>query len=295
MRSLITLIVFAGIPLWGQAPSVGVDTSHDQEQQTKLGGTQPQADKRGTKDSPFVIDTKGHHTTKEEAAEEEREKYDVKLIERWTLGTALSVAAFTGLLVIIGAFGVYAANRTLRAIERQATLQAASMAQWVTPGNWRVEVLQTQGPLSGYPKMLGITFDISNESNFPLTLSGVFGFCGALPGAPTNVILPTLVNPKKPHTSFVHVYPTEKQSSEYVEGVLRIAVDGTYTHVGVTGERGPNMHIIGNLVCGKGPIPPYMENEVIRLIPPGPAPKLGLLHYLELYWESRKPKDGEEG
>jgi len=146
MRNTLAVVVLAWIPLcWqplrGQPPTVGIKPSGNQQKQPNRTSSNAAPEQRGTQESPLVVDTKGHKNTKEEAAEEEREKDNKEFTDRWAFYATVAVAGFTGVLVIIGALGIRAANRTLKAIEKQATLQAASMTQWVSIAHWKVNLI----------------------------------------------------------------------------------------------------------------------------------------------------------
>ena len=125
MRRILAIILWAGIqfcsqPLWGQAPGVGIRPSGDPKQQTKLGATQ--TDKRGSIEVPLVVETHARPKSDKEAAEERKATDRKEFIDRWTLRLAGIGAGFTGLLVLVGGGGVWAALLTLKAIERQADL-----------------------------------------------------------------------------------------------------------------------------------------------------------------------------
>jgi hypothetical protein len=93
----------------------------------------------------------------------------------------------------------------------------------------------------------------------------------------------------------MHIGPqlTEGQLADYMGNVgFRVVIHGRIIHVGVAKEQSPLMIYHATLVCGRAISVPHLEHESIRLIPIEPAPKLGLRHYLRLYWESRKRKDG---
>ena len=297
MRRVLAVVFLAGTPfcwqpLRGQAPGVGVESGHDQKRQGKLGATQPKDDQRGTKQSPIVVDTVRHPKSEEEAAKEKADDNWKHNIDTWTVGLALAVALFNGALVIVGWRGVRAANRTLKAIERQVTLQAASMTQWVSVSKWTVNVVQTVGPLSPQPKVLSIEFAVVNESDFPLIMRATFRFFGLLPNrAELHTVGDVDLFPGKPHYMRVpSLRLTEDQGEDYVRNGLRITVHGQIIHVGVAKEQSPLMTIRGNLFCGKGIAAAYLENESIRLIPMEPVPEKGLLGRLRHWWK-RAPKE----
>lgn len=265
-RIATLLAVLTWIPLWGQSPSVRVDSSHNQKQQTKLGATKAQADQRGTKNSPVFVDMVQHPKSEQEAAKEKREKERKALIDGWTLGIAAAVALFTGTLVIIGWRGVNAAKRTLKAIERQATLQAASMTQWVSVDKW--DATYPEPTELGGPIRLDMGFWLVNESNFPLTAQGYIDFFGRLPEATRCNIIDAFVVPNKPLYIPFHLYISEEQHIQFCDRStgLTIAVHGEITHVGVVKERGPLMRLSGNLVCGLGR-QTSLEMATTRLVP----------------------------
>ena len=256
MRNLAALLAFlALIPLWGQVPGGGV------KQQP-----QPKADQRGTQNSPVVVDVISHPKSAQETAEE------VKAAKRKRL------------LVIIGWRGVRAANRTLRAIERQATLQAASMTQWVSVENWRAN-------LDLYDNKLAIDFSIVNESNFPLAMRATFRFSDRFPNR-AEIETRDHLFPRKPDNMNVSLVLTEDQLKDYNAFYgLRVWAFGWIYHVGVSGEESPIMSISGSVVCGTAIPTPYFDNQNISLSSQPPPPKAGLLYYLRLYWQSRKSKD----
>ena len=201
-----------------------------------------------------------------------KEENDTKgYVDTWSLRLAFAVTLFTGLLVLIGYFGVRAAIRTLRAIERQATLQAAAMTQWVSVVNWQSSLVTLFIPSSSpEPRSLLVQFDIANESSFPLIARFDFRFFGNLPNQVRLVsIQNTPMFPRKPYKCEVRLDLTEEQAKEYLNTALRIAVHGEIAHVGVAKEQGPLMSIRGNLVCGMNR-PTYLEFESISLTPIDP-------------------------
>jgi hypothetical protein len=297
MRRVLAVVFFAGTPfcwqpLWGQAPGVRVEYSHKPKHQPELPTAQAQPDKRGTQESPLVVETHDRRQTDKEATEAQANKDSAEFINRWTFRFTGIAALATVLLVIVGWFGVKAANRTLRAIERQVTLQAASMTQWVSVSKWIVNVAQTVGPLSPQPKVLSIEFAVVNESDFPLIMRATFRFFGLLPNrAELHTVGDVDLFPEKPHYMRVpSLRLTEDQGEDYVGNGLRIAVHGQIIHVGVAKEQSPLMTIRGNLFCGKGISAAYLENESIRLIPIEPGPEKSLLGRLRLRWK-RAPQE----
>lgn len=83
---------------------------------------------RGTEISPLIVDTEGHRDTPAESAEKTREKEEKHGVDTWTLRWAGITAGTTIILMLAGIGGVYAALRTLRAIEKQAGLMETQIA-----------------------------------------------------------------------------------------------------------------------------------------------------------------------
>jgi hypothetical protein len=127
MRKLLVLTLWAWIafswqPTWGQSPGVRIDPTHKPKQQANLAGDNTQRPQIGTNSSPLVVETHARAESKEESAKTQNDKDHAASIERWTLIFTGGATFFTGFLVVIGWRGVVAANRTLRAIEKQAGL-----------------------------------------------------------------------------------------------------------------------------------------------------------------------------
>jgi hypothetical protein len=204
----------------------------------------------------------------EKAAEEKKENDRKSYVDAWTLRLTVANAIFTGSLLLVGSFGIYAAIRTLRAIERQATLPAAAMTQWVSVVNWQSNLVTLFIPSSSpEPRALLVQFDIANESSFPLIARFDFRFFGNLPNRVRLVSSQdTPMFPRKPYKCEVRLRLTAEQSKEYLDTVLRIAVRGEIAHVGVAKEQGPLMSIGGNLVCGMNRST-FLEFENISLTP----------------------------
>lgn len=151
MWKILAVVLWAGIPfcgqpLRGQAPGVGVDPSHNQKQQPKLATGQPKEEQRGTKESPFIIETHDRPDSPKEAAKHKTENDTKEYRDRWTFRLAVAYTIFTGLLVSIGAGGVYAALRTLKAIEAQVAItkvQASLISPRLHDEGIRVSNLET--------------------------------------------------------------------------------------------------------------------------------------------------------
>lgn len=86
--------------------------------------TKPQSDQRGTKESPIFVYVEQDPQSKADATKAEKDDKRKEFNDRLVAWSAVGAAVFTGVLVIIGWRGVRAANRTLKAIERQADLMS---------------------------------------------------------------------------------------------------------------------------------------------------------------------------
>jgi hypothetical protein len=91
----------------------------DKPQDSKSTQTETITGRQGTKGMPLIVDMKGHVNTPQETADDEADKHHKALIDSWTVGSAIAVAIFTFLLVMIGYFGVRYAKETLGAIKTQ--------------------------------------------------------------------------------------------------------------------------------------------------------------------------------
>jgi hypothetical protein len=137
MRKIVAVVLWAWVPFFwqplrGQAPREGVQTADHKTPKQRAQATQcPACDQRGTKEAPFVVDTKGHQNTPEETAKEQQSANWEKHIERRTLYLAFVNTLLAGLLIAIGLGGVVAALMTLNAIRRQADLQERAIRPWV--------------------------------------------------------------------------------------------------------------------------------------------------------------------
>ena len=194
-----------------------------------------------------------------------------------------AAALFTGLLVIVGGCGVYAAIRTLLAINRQAYLMERqtvvmesqtkaieaqlklAMMQWVSVKEWKVELLEPSGTVP-QPKQLLINFDIANESNFPLKMNATFRF--GIHQAMTRAYDtgPVLLLPRHPHKATLSLPLTPYDYKCYGEQAILISVTGEIAHVGILKQEGPFMTINGELLCGKTATTSF-EFETMTLTP----------------------------
>jgi hypothetical protein len=167
------------------------------------------------------------------------------------------IAALTGGAIVYQAKEMARATDVMR---MTVSLQEAALMQWVFVQNWAVSSIQRNG--SQRPSKLQIDFDISNESNFPLTMEAIFEFFGRLPVAARLRTRQVVLFPKKPFHGMIQLGITDVQATDYTEGILQIAVRGEISHIGVAKQQGPPMKILGNLVCGIG-IPTRFDHETI--------------------------------
>ncbi|MGA2434258.1 MAG: hypothetical protein ABSG25_03135 [Bryobacteraceae bacterium] len=119
---LLAWIPFVWQPLRGQAPRVGVESSHKQEQQRETGTAQSQNAQEGTQKVPLFIYIHDAPIGKDDTAKEQHENARKRFTEVFNLTLAFAVAVFTGLLVAVGYFGVRAANRTLNVMKKTLVL-----------------------------------------------------------------------------------------------------------------------------------------------------------------------------
>jgi hypothetical protein len=272
MRKVLAIVLWAWIPfswqpLRGQAPSVGVESSHKPKQQSNFTANQPPNDQRGTKESPFVVETHERPKTETEA-KADKEKADGKdFIDRWTFYLAGANTIFTGLLMVAGIGGVALALRTVSAIEdqgkimkRQADLMDLQLTPWATIQNWQTHL----GPVSSDPQVLTVTFEAINESGFPLTTVGTLNFFGQLPQGAQLVIPAMTLLPKRPVNVRVNLYLSGTQALEYAKGRLLISVHGKVCYIGVSTVPRSIMDIHGNLACGLNK-KTELESETITL------------------------------
>ncbi len=131
-----------------------------EKQQPKPATDDSKADQRGTENSPFVVDTKGHRNTPQEAADEKTATERKDFIDTWTLRLTVANTAFTFLLMLAGVGGVILAIRTVRAIEREMEL---SHRPWVSI---RPEVISPL-TIEGNQFYLTIRFHFGNVGNSP--------------------------------------------------------------------------------------------------------------------------------
>jgi len=179
VRLLAMLLLASGMsslqPLPGQAPNPATNTGGDPK--AKGDGNKQPSDQ--TLIFPFINSTATPDAQKKGGDEKQSDK-NISIITTEPLNVRADIPKdwgdklnwiLTVVLVLIGATGVRAALHTLKAIERQVTLQAASMTQWVLVENWNTSFNQVT-------RELAVDFTVANESSFPLAMRASFYFLG---------------------------------------------------------------------------------------------------------------------
>ena len=269
MRKVLAIVLWVWIPfcwqpLRGDAPSVGVQPSHNPKQQPGLNGDEAQPDQRGTENAPLVVEMHSPPLTpteeteaKKKAAEAKNDKDQVAFINRWTFrftgATAFFAglaALFTGLLVVVGRLGVNAANLTLLAIKeqaglmkRQADILEAQFEQWVWLDNWKVG-WQNDDPGR---KNLKVSVDVVNQTSFPMRIDGELRIDN--PHVPDSAYKPEIgafLPPKQYITVYLTITVAEAQVVAY-DFSLRVTSRFSYPHK-ITNKLMPQS-IVGRLDC----------------------------------------------
>jgi hypothetical protein len=249
----LIVLVLAGAPsswqpLRGQAPTgrenqtVGKPPQGRDNSQNSGG-----SDQRGSKERPFVVDTKGHQDSPGETAETNAEKEHQRYVEGRTLYFAAIAAWATVALCIIGIGGTFAALLTLNAIRRQVALQELTLEQWVDYGNFKSEYRAND---SGRQLMV-ISLELLNPSNFPVVLpdaSLLFEMGNTKITSKPGVSICRLL-PNKPHRISVGFELSADQAEVYAHGSgLVVRVSGNLAHIGTLKER-HEQPISGKLMC----------------------------------------------
>ena len=166
MRKLLLIALWAWVPfcwqpLCGQAPRVGIQPGSQEKQQPQPAKNDSRADQAGTKDRPFIVDTKGHTNTPKETAAEKAADDQKNFIDTWTFRLTFANTAFTFLLMLAGIGGILLANRTVRAIEREMEL---SHRPWV---KIRPEFITPLALQEGGDLIVTIRFHVENIGTSP--------------------------------------------------------------------------------------------------------------------------------
>jgi hypothetical protein len=208
--------------------------------------------KRGTEAMPLVVDTEGHKKTSEEIAQEKAEKERYEHFEQGTLYSSEATAIATILLVFVGVGGTIAALCTLRAINKQTSLQSIPFKSWITLENWKTDFKPYADPL----RRFRISVNIVNQTDFPITITeGRIKF--KIPGGPgyTRYELGerTFLPPKSPHAVSVAMSISDSHAETFNQGWFVIPVEGQFCHFGQLGEKSiSTQRFEGLLECGRG-------------------------------------------
>lgn len=239
------------------------------------------ADERGSKERPLVIDAVGHQDTEEERAEANTKQQRASEVERWTLYFAQLSAWATFALVIVGAGGIIAAIWTLKVIKKQGDhmarqvtlmerqtniiqqqtdlqtraidLQERQMVQWVKYNKWHSWFVLNEGhKTNAWPAAhLHIKLEIENTTAFPLTLpdSRISLTFGEFNKRRIEFRVDTILLPNTPQTVDFHGWPLSAEQVElfYVYGIP-IQVEGDLSYIGVLGKLTPQV-FCGQLNC----------------------------------------------
>ena len=123
MRQFVLLCTLALLgasnPILGLKPGSG-EAGAVNKPNGKSDSDQPvNADQRGTRQLPLVIDTEGHQRTEPEKNEATKKENRAREVERWTLYFAQLTAWATVVLVLVGIGGTVAAVCTILEIRKQ--------------------------------------------------------------------------------------------------------------------------------------------------------------------------------
>jgi hypothetical protein len=167
---MIGNIPCCGQPLRGQSPGVRVQSAHNQKQEAKPSASDPSDHQIGTEARPAIVEMKDRPKSAAEAAEDRR-KNDIKEFrERWTFYAAVAGVSISLLLFIVGRLGVWAAIRTLTAIEAQGKQADRHLVLVERP--WLSPTIQLNGPLtvtSSGEIRIPILIEIENFGKSPAT------------------------------------------------------------------------------------------------------------------------------
>jgi hypothetical protein len=248
MWKIIAVVLWAGIPfcwqpLWGQAPSVGVQKGKEPKSHSDSKKDATEKTERGTAEVPFVVDTEGHKQTPEDAEKTEATRDHAAYVEgRTLLFAGISAYAATA-LVFIGLGGVIAAIWTLRQIKRQADLTQAQFDQWVELENWR-----TKKPTDRFT----VQVDLVNNTAFPVTISDGYltVTSDAWKTSETHYFGKLFLTPNKPHLIDIWVgsgvLPEVLRASESAS----FSVKGMFSHRHRITKQEVIQPLEGNLRCG---------------------------------------------
>jgi hypothetical protein len=129
----------------------------------------------------------------------------------------------TMLLVFIGVGAIWAALRTLWAIEHQVKLQKTAMRQWIDTGNWTQGPQYTDEILTG----IGIQIPIVNGTNYPMTLNSVVA---TLNGVEVIWNVGSEIVPKGEHTVSFAIRPEANEVLEYNQNSFILVIELLVTY-----------------------------------------------------------------
>jgi hypothetical protein len=239
-----------------------------------------ESDKRGTEESPLVVNQHAIQS-KEEAAEEARKDAEQNRVNGWNIGLTFAIAICAGLqfLGILGQILVYwrqtkIMGSTLEAMEvtaneialqhgemekqvgimgdqvalmkRQMDIQEAEMQQWIEVGNWKAESENT-----ARGKALRITVEIANPTSFPLTISqGQIRIAGRRQGGTITWITGDYyLIPKSPLIVTFHFQITDIEHDElFQNGRMHFDVEGSLSYIDTLKNR-KTQPVGGVLTC----------------------------------------------
>lgn len=99
--AILCFIAWVEVAISGQAPTVGMNRSSQQKQVDKGDAQEGNYQRRGTPDSPLVVEIKKPKPSTEDAEKEKAENDHKNFIETWTFYLAVAVA-ITAVLQVIG-------------------------------------------------------------------------------------------------------------------------------------------------------------------------------------------------
>jgi hypothetical protein len=247
LRALVLLawIPFVWQPTWGQTPGIGIKIPKKKPDNTT--GSAKSPEQRGTKENPIVVDTLGHQQTPVERKEADKQAVEAKAeeqyhrdIDQWTLIWNGTTSAATAVLVLVGIGGVFAALKTLRAIERQGKLMEEQFRQALYLTNWSVRKPKND------PEHLRVRVDLINLSIYPMTLkNGSVQIGGESIELGDNTFLP----PNIPMEIEI-ILGTPIELSAYDQGMLRLGLAAVFSHIDRISNKIISQPVYGHLECG---------------------------------------------
>ncbi len=235
---LVTVIAIAQWVAGGPAVGQTKKQTGPPTEPAKAKNTNSQPPQRGTEDAPFIVQITNSPHTQAGATQQKAPQKD--FYDKFGIWCGAAIALFTFALVVVGAWGVSAAVRTLKAIERQVAVQEVAMTQWIDVKSWRCEPTALPDGES-FIKQMAVYFDVENPTSFPLVI----------PGGNINLTLGNgtvrcftgdgaRLNPRQPQIKDVPLRMTDEQSRQYMEGEVMVNVEGQLNFVDVLGRKQPH-------------------------------------------------------